>query len=53
MGALQQGVSREAPAADALATEEPVEGEITFATHPDRYRHWQRFLSQRQNCFRL
>ena len=19
----------------------------------DRYRHWQRFLSQRQNCFRL
>ena len=40
MGALQQGVSREAPAADALATEEPVEGEITFATHPDRYRHW-------------
>ncbi len=40
MDTLRQEVSHDDPAADAPPTEEPIEGEITFATRPDRYRHW-------------
>ncbi len=41
MDTLRQEVSRDAPAGGGRASAGSGEGEITFATCPERYRHWQ------------
>ncbi len=41
MDTLEHVVTRESPAAGASLLDAPAEAEITFATHPGRYRHWR------------